>query len=193
MVNAGDVARDVAGNIENEAAGRTTAVGDPLGTPAGTELPAFDDFVCFAIYSAAHAVNRIYKPVLDELGLTYPQYLVMVLLWEQDDRTVGALGERLRLESSTLTPLLKRLEAAGLISRRRDRADERQVRVALTAPGRALRARAPAMAARLAQASRRDARGLEELRRDIVALRTALDAFAGPYHAESRDPAVEDR
>ena len=73
-----------------------------------------EEFLCFAVYSAVHAFNRVYKPLLDELGLTYPQYLVMVSLWAKDDQTVGELGETLVLESSTLTPLLKRLEAAGL-------------------------------------------------------------------------------
>ena len=91
-----------------------------------------DDHLCFAIYSAGHAFNRIYKPLLGELGLTYPQYLVMVALWAKDDQTVGSLGEKLLLESSTLTPLLKRLEGIGYLTRTRDPADERQVRVRLT-------------------------------------------------------------
>ncbi len=98
-----------------------------------------DNFLCFAIYSANHAFTRVYKPLLDELDLTYPQYLVMVALWEKDDQTVGSLGEKLFLESSTLTPMLKRLEAMGYILRTRDKADERQVRVRLTETGRALR------------------------------------------------------
>ncbi len=86
------------------------------------------EFLCFAVYSASHAFNRVYKPLLDELGLTYPQYLVMVLLWEQDDQTVGSLGEKLFLESSTLTPLLKRLEALGQVKRTRDRCGKRRGR-----------------------------------------------------------------
>ena len=106
-------------------------------TPAPSD-PKLDDFLCFAVYSASHAFNRLYKPLLDELGLTYPQYLVMVTLWERDDRTVGEIGERLFLESNTLTPLLKRMEAAGLVSRSRDPADERQVRLRLTAEGKGL-------------------------------------------------------
>ena len=97
-----------------------------------------DDFICFAVYSAGHAFNRIYKPLLDPLGLTYPQYLVMVALWAADKQTVGALGEKLLLESSTLTPLLKRLEAMGLVQRKRDAEDERVVRVSLTEKGKAL-------------------------------------------------------
>lgn len=135
-----------------------------------------DDFICFAIYSASHAVNRVYKPVLDELGLTYPQYLVMVLLWEKDGRTVGELGARLHLESSTLTPLLKRLEAAGLLTRTRDKADERQVRLHLTERGGALRERASAMPRRLGKASGRDMQELHRLRIEINELRDRLDA-----------------
>lgn len=137
-----------------------------------------DDFICFAIYSASHAVNRVYKPVLDELGLTYPQYLVMVLLWEKDARTVGELGARLRLESSTLTPLLKRLEASGLLTRTRDKADERQVRLHLTERGSALRGRASAMTRRLGAASGRDMQELHRLRSEINELRDTLDASA---------------
>src|SRR3978361_1043011 len=83
-----------------------------------------DDMICLAIYAAGHAVNRVYKPLLDPLNLTYPQYLVMVALWEEDGRTVGGLGEKLALESNTLTPLLKRMEADGLVTRARDPQDE---------------------------------------------------------------------
>ena len=114
-------------------------------TPPKSDAQEQDDalrlseFLCFAVYSASHAFNRVYKPLLDELGLTYPQYLAMVLLWERDDQTVGSLGEKLFLESSTLTPLLKRLEALGHIRRTRDPNDERQVRVRLTDKGRAIR------------------------------------------------------
>lgn len=97
-----------------------------------------DRMLCFAIHSTAHAIQRAYKPFLDRLGLTYPQYLVMVVLWAQDGRTVGNIGEQLFLDSSTLTPLLKRLESAGLVTRARDPEDERQVRIQLTEAGRAL-------------------------------------------------------
>ncbi len=106
------------------------------------ERPEVGELLCFAVYSASHAFNRVYKPLLDGLGLTYPQYLVMIALWNKDDQTVGGLGEALFLESSTLTPLLKRLEGLGYVSRRRDSADERQVRVRLTQPGAALREKA---------------------------------------------------
>lgn len=97
-----------------------------------------DQMLCFAIYSANGAFNRAYRPMLDRLGLTYPQYLVLMALGETDGLTVGEIGARVFLESNTLTPLLKRLEAAGHVVRRRDAADERQVRVSLTDPGRAL-------------------------------------------------------
>ena len=95
--------------------------------------------LCFAVYSTAHAFNRVYKPLLDRLGLTYPQYLVMLVLWERDGVPVKDIGERLFLDSGTLTPLLKRLEAAGLIKRTRSTEDERQVLIALTSQGQALR------------------------------------------------------
>lgn len=97
---------------------------------------ALDDFLCFAVYSAGLAFNRVYKPLLDRFGLTYSQYLLMVALAARDGQTVSELGEQLFLESNTLTPLIKRLEAAGLVSRRRDTQDERVVRVSLTEEGR---------------------------------------------------------
>ncbi len=101
-----------------------------------------DNQLCFALYSTQLAMNKLYRGLLKALDLTYPQYLVMLVLWEQDQRTVSDIGERLFLDSATLTPLLKRLEAAGLVSRRRDTADERQVVIRLTDSGRALRAKA---------------------------------------------------
>ena len=100
---------------------------------------ALDDHLCFSLYSANMAVNRIYKPVLDRLGLTYPQYLVLSALAEEDGLTVSAIADRLALESSTVTPLVKRLEAAKLVNRNRNPKDERQVNVRLTDKGRALR------------------------------------------------------
>ena len=100
---------------------------------------ALDDQLCFALYAASRAVTARYRPMLDELGLTYPQYLVMMLLWEQDHQTVGQLGSRLALDSGTLSPLLKRLTAAGLVTRHRRVEDERSVSIALTNSGRALR------------------------------------------------------
>jgi len=101
--------------------------------------PRLADFLCFAIYSANLAFGRAYKPILEELGLTYPQYVTIVALWETDNQTVGTLGEKLFLESNTLTPILKKLEAMGYVRRQRDPADERQVRVSLTDAGRRLR------------------------------------------------------
>src|SRR5690349_3402696 len=111
-----------------------------------TALPqpsvALDDQLCFALYAASRAVTARYRPMLEAIGLTYPQYLVMMLLWEQDNQTVGQLGTRLALDSGTLSPLLKRLTAAGLVTRHRRVEDERSVSIALTDAGRALRDRA---------------------------------------------------
>jgi MarR family transcriptional regulator, organic hydroperoxide resistance regulator len=111
-----------------------------------TALPgpsvALDDQLCFALYAASRAVTARYRPMLDAIGLTYPQYLVMMLLWEQDGQTVGQLGQRLALDSGTLSPLLKRLTAAGLVTRHRRVEDERSVSISLTDAGRALRDRA---------------------------------------------------
>ncbi len=109
------------------------------------EALRLDRQLCFALYGAANRVTRLYRPMLDALGLTYPQYLAMLVLWEASPRTVGALGEALDLESSTLTPLLKRLEAQGLVARTRDPQDERRVVVTLTEAGAALRDRARAV------------------------------------------------
>ena len=107
-----------------------------------TALPApsvaLDDQLCFALYAASRAVTARYRPMLEEIGLTYPQYLVMMLLWETDHQTVGQLGSRLALDSGTLSPLLKRLTAAGLVTRHRRVEDERSVSIALTPEGRAL-------------------------------------------------------
>ncbi len=134
-----------------------------------------EDFLCFALHSAAQAAVRANKPMLDALGLTYPQYLVMVALWAEDGQTVGGLGDKLFLESSTLTPLLKRLEAAGLVERARCAEDERQVRVRLTEKGKALhdeaRRRRPDWAAR---AFGDDAEGAKALKEGVVALRDRL-------------------
>jgi len=136
-----------------------------------------DAFLCFAIYSAGHAFNRVYKPLLDELGLTYPQYLVMTLLWEKDDQTVGSLGERLFLESSTLTPLLKRLEALGHVERRRDPSDERQVRVRLTKAGQTLREKALNIPRCVLEASGLKGEELRRLQSEITALRNTLESY----------------
>jgi MarR family transcriptional regulator, organic hydroperoxide resistance regulator len=136
-----------------------------------------NQFLCFAIYSAGHAFNRVYKPLLDALDLTYPQYLVMAALWAKDDQTVGGLGEKLFLESSTLTPLLKRLEGTGYIARSRDPADERQVRVRLTEAGAALRAKACDIPGCILEASGLSADALRRLQADISAVRENLLAW----------------
>ncbi|MGO9133512.1 MAG: MarR family winged helix-turn-helix transcriptional regulator [Methylovirgula sp.] len=143
------------------------------------EAPALKDFLCFAIYSAGHAFNRVYKPLLDALGLTYPQYLVMVALWETDDQTVGSLGEKLFLESSTLTPLLKRLESVGYLTRSRDPADERQVRVRLTKAGRELQAKARDIPSCILEATGFSIDALIKLQKDISALRESLLKYEG--------------
>jgi MarR family transcriptional regulator, organic hydroperoxide resistance regulator len=135
-----------------------------------------DNQVCFAIYSTAHAFNRVYKPLLDRLGLTYPQYLVMLVLWERDDVAVKEIGERLFLDSGTLTPLLKRLEAADLIKRTRSTEDERQVLIALTAKGRALQEKARTVPQSILAASACSVSELSALKNDLVALRDQLNA-----------------
>jgi DNA-binding MarR family transcriptional regulator len=103
------------------------------------DVPKLADFMCFAVYSANLAYGRAYKPILDKLGVTYTQYIAIVALWEEDHQTVGQLGDKLFLESNTLTPILKKLESVGLVTRTRDPRDERQVLVSLTDAGRALR------------------------------------------------------
>ncbi len=135
--------------------------------------------LCFAIYSTAHAFNRVYKPLLDRLGLTYPQYLVMLVLWERDGVAVKDVGERLFLDSGTLTPLLKRLEAAHLIKRTRSSRDERQVLIALTAQGQALREKAKAVPPAILAASGCSIAELSGLKQSLLALRDQLNAAAG--------------
>jgi DNA-binding MarR family transcriptional regulator len=138
--------------------------------------PGLDELLCFAIYTAGHAFGRVYKPVLDALGLTYPQYLVMVALWAKDDQNVGSLGDQLHLESNTLTPLLKRLEAAGYVARQRDPKDERQVRVRLTEKGAALRAKARDVPRCILEATGLPRAELARLRDDVAALTANLVA-----------------
>jgi DNA-binding MarR family transcriptional regulator len=142
--------------------------------PQSKVFPEIGDLLCFAIYSAGHAFNRVYKPLLDDLGLTYPQYLVMVSLWATDDQTVGDLGETLFLESSTLTPLLKRLEASGYLTRSRDSRDERQVRVRLTRAGRTLQAKAQDIPRCILEATGLSLADARKLQTVISALRQSL-------------------
>jgi DNA-binding MarR family transcriptional regulator len=139
-----------------------------------SEAQNLDDFLCFAIYSTNLAVNRLNKSVLDKLGLTYLQYIVLVALYEQDDQTVGGLGEKLFLDSSTLTPLLKRLDAMGHLTRLRDPQDERQVRLRLTPQGRRVREQALAFRGDLVKAMGLDAADFRHLREQLVKLRDNL-------------------
>ncbi len=133
-----------------------------------------EDQLCYTIYSTGMAIQRLYKPLLDELGLTYPQYLALNVLWRGDRQTVGGIAERLALESSTLTPVIKRLEAAGLVSRVRNQEDERQVVVGLTDAGRALRSRAGCLGEALLKTSGQQPADLGALNRQIKTLREAL-------------------
>ena len=125
---------------------------------------ALDDQLCFALYAASRAVTARYRPMLDKLGVTYPQYLVLMLLWERDGQTVGQLGSRLALDSGTLSPLLKRLTAAGLVTRHRRTDDERSVSVRLTEAGRALQGPACSISAEMISALDLDREQFAELR-----------------------------
>jgi MarR family transcriptional regulator, organic hydroperoxide resistance regulator len=134
--------------------------------------PRLADFLCFAIYSANLAYGRAYKPILDELGLTYTQYIAVVALWEEDNQTVGSLGEKLFLESNTLTPILKKLEAMGYLRRQRDPADERQVLINLTDSGRRLREKGLGM--NLVKASGLSPEEFAKMQKAVVTLRNNL-------------------
>ncbi|MCW4114117.1 MarR family transcriptional regulator [Aurantimonas sp. MSK8Z-1] len=136
-----------------------------------------DQHLCFALYGASMAVGRAYKPVLDELGITYPQYLVLSVLWEEGERTIGTIAERLGLEPSTVTPLVKRLETAGLVTRQRNPADERQVVVALTGEGEAMRRASACLGERLVASSGMPPERLQRLNEDVRALRDAVATF----------------
>lgn len=133
-----------------------------------------EQLLCFTVYSTGLAFNRAYKPLLEPLGLTYPQYLVMVALWKADQQTVSELGDQLSLESNTLTPLLKRLENSGFVVRRRDSADERVVRVSLTDRGRDLAKEAACIPGELMRASGMTSDDFEHLNRTLKALRDNL-------------------
>lgn len=130
--------------------------------------------LCFALYSAAHAMQAAYKPLLEPLGLTYPQYLALSALWAEDGQTVGQIGAALMLDSNTLTPLLKRLEQAGWITRRRDSADERQVRLTLTDEGRALGDRAAEVPLCFLDRTGLSVEDAAQMRDDLNALRDRL-------------------
>ena len=153
-----------------------TKVGKLPADPA--EIRSLDDFLCFAVYSANLAINRALKPVLDELGLTYLQYIVLVALYERDDQIVSALGDKLFLDSSTLTPLLKRMEAMGHLTRQRDPADERQVRVRITPQGRSVREKAFAYRGGMIEAMGLSAGEYWQLREQMGKLRANLSDAA---------------
>jgi MarR family transcriptional regulator, organic hydroperoxide resistance regulator len=140
----------------------------------GSDVPRLDDQLCFALYAASRAVVQAYQSLLEPLDVTYPQYLVMLVLWEDDDVTVGHLGDRLHLDSGTLTPLLKRLEARGLIERRRARHDERVVEIHLTAAGRALKRKATAVPRELLCKAKLPLDQLVRLRDELHALTCTL-------------------
>ena len=137
-----------------------------------------EEQLCFALYSASRAVTSAYRPLLDELDLTYPQYLVLLVLWEDDACTIGQLGDRLHLDSGTLSPLIKRLEAAGLVRRQHSNADERRVDVTLTAEGRALEDRAACIPERLLGSTDADPA-------QLAALRDALNLITAEVYARN--------
>lgn len=141
-----------------------------------TDAPRLDRQVCFALYSASRAATAVYRPVLEDLGLTYPQYLVMLVLWEKEPLGVKEIGAELGLDSGTLSPLLKRLEALGLVERRRSGEDERRVAVHLTPAGRGLSSQAGAIPERLADAAGLSGTELEQLRGTLGKLTAALHA-----------------
>lgn len=143
----------------------------PEQPPLPDEALALGQQLCFAVYSVAHAFNRTYKPLLDRFGLTYPQYIVLLALWQKDGITVKTLGTELGLDSGTLSPLLKRLEAAGFVDRTRDKSDERQVLVSLTDKGRALKNEAFGILMEIGKAtgcSRQEASALRDALQDLT-------------------------
>ncbi len=142
--------------------------------PQSMDPLALDNQFCFALYSASLAMTKTYKPFLDKIGLTYPQYLVMLVLWQQDDVLVKTIGEHLFLDSGTLTPLLKRLEASSLIVRNRDEADERQVRITLTKEGRALKKKAQEIPYQILCASGQSQEDLMQMRTRLSRIRNDL-------------------
>ena len=148
----------------------------PETTIPADDLLKLDNQLCFALYSTSLAMTKLYKPLLDSLGLTYPQYLVMLALWEEDGQMVSTLGQRLSLDSGTLTPLLKRLQASGLVSRIRDAADERRVHIVLTAEGRRLRAQAVQVPQCVLAATTRSIDELVNLTQQLRGLRDQIKA-----------------
>ncbi|WP_416983094.1 MarR family winged helix-turn-helix transcriptional regulator [Streptomyces sp. T028] len=155
----------------------------PTSTPLSAPVPSenwlhLDSQICFSLHAASRAFNGVYRVILKELGLTYPQYLVMLVLWERGELPVKKLGEHLRLDSGTLSPLLKRLETAGLVRRERSARDERSVEIGLTEEGTALRERALQVPRRIVSATGFGLEEISELRERLDQLTSALDAAA---------------
>ncbi len=142
--------------------------------PTSNSLLLLDNQLCFSLYSTALAMNKVYRKLLKQLGVTYPQYLVMLVLWEQDEMTVSDIGARLFLDSATLTPLLKRLEALGMVSRTRAANDERQVIIALKAEGKALKLKAKAVPEGVLCASQCSIEELGVVKKQLDGLRERL-------------------
>lgn len=140
----------------------------------GSDAFMLSDYLCFAVYSTNLAFGKAYKPILDQLGLTYTQYITVIAMAEESDTTVGRLGEKLFLESNTLTPILKKLEGMGYVERHRDRADERVVRIKLTKAGRRLRDQAVELNTGLLKATGLTPEDFAKMQRGIVALRDSL-------------------
>ena len=150
-------------------------------TLADKDLPdSAEDLICFALYSASHALGRAYQPLLRALGLTYPQYIALTVLWREGTVPVGVICKNMRLDPSTVTPLLKRLEALGLVTRCRGEEDERQVFVSLTKSGAALRKKAPDITRCIIGATGKDLASLERLVAEISELRDAVTANTAP-------------
>lgn len=142
-----------------------------------TRAITLDDQLCFSLYGASMAINRAYKPLLDALEITYPQYLVLSALWEMDGQSIGSIGERLGLDSSNVTPLVKRMESAGLVSRLRNPKDERQVVVSLTEAGRDMQARSTCLGQTLFSAAGLSVERLVQLNKDVQAFRDSVSRF----------------
>jgi DNA-binding MarR family transcriptional regulator len=158
--------------------GKVTASGKDRTSTA--DLVPLDGQLCFSLYGTAIAINRAYKPLLDQLGLTYPQYLVVAVLTEKDDRTIGEIADRLGLEPSTITPLVKRLELAGLLTRRRNPDDEREVKVSLSKQGREVYAKTGCLRHELMKRSGMTANELIAFNRQIQKLRDAMAGHPEP-------------
>jgi DNA-binding MarR family transcriptional regulator len=149
-----------------------------MSTPAGDDIAKqikLDVLICFAAYSASHAFSRFYRPLLDKLGLTYPQFIVMMVLWEKGKTTMKALTEELMLDSNTLTPLLKKLEAAGLVERSRNKDDERVLDVAPTDKGMAMKLDGQRASVALAAATGETLEGVLEMQRRLTRMRENIE------------------